>query len=257
MTAAEREKALLNELNEVKSRTGRRSWEVFSDWTEAMAIALANSTEVNPNVRAAREEQYAKLPEKLGPESMERLKTAYAHLVMLFELEARDWLGHLYMTLELGNPDSGQYFTPPEISALSARLAFNPNTAKTAIEERGYLTFHEPTAGAGGMLIEFAKIYREAGYNPQTQLHATLVDIDITAVHMTYVQLSLLGIPAIVIHGDLLRLHEWSHWRTPFHTLGLWEHRLKRAPQAEPAEPAEAPASIQGTLFPRKEEQAA
>ncbi|MFA5552581.1 MAG: N-6 DNA methylase [Trueperaceae bacterium] len=249
MTAAEREKALLNELNEVKSRTGRRSWEVFSDWTEAMAIALANSTEVNPKVRAAREGQYAKLPEKLGAESMERFKTAYAHLVELYELEARDWLGHLYMTLELGNPDSGQYFTPPEISALAARLAFNPEIAKASVEERGYLTFHEPTSGAGGMLIEFTKIYKEAGFNPQTQLHATLVDIDITAVHMTYVQLSLMGIPAIVIHGDLLRLHEWSHWRTPFHTLGLWEYRLRAPKKYADAAPYPVPQPVQPALF--------
>lgn len=249
MTATMREKALLNELNEIKARTGRRSWEVFTDWTEAMAIALANSTEVNPKVRTEREEQYAKLVEKLGPECMERLKTAYAHLVMLFEHEAKDWLGHLYMTLELGNPDSGQYFTPPEVSALAARLAFNAEAAKASVEEKGYITFQEPTSGAGGMLIEFTKIYRDAGFNPQTQLHATLVDIDITAVHMTFVQLSLMGIPAIVIHGDVLRLHEWSHWRTPFHTLGLWEYRLRAPKQHTEAVPCPVPEPVQPVLF--------
>lgn len=249
MTATEREKALLNELKEVRAHTGRRAWEVYSDWVEAMALALANAAEVHPPTRKAREEQYSKLVEKLGPDSMTRFKTAYAHLIMLFELESRDWLGHLYMTLELGNPDSGQYFSPPDVSALSARLAFDPAAAKTAVEERGYITLQEPTAGAGGMIIEFSKHFQEAGFNPQKQLHVTAVDIDITAVHMTFIQLSLLGIPAVVIHGDVLRLHEWSHWRTPFHTLGLWEYRLRAPKKYADAAPYPVPEPTQPALF--------
>lgn len=249
MTVTEREKALLNELREIKSRTGRRTWEVYSDWVEAMAIALANATEVHPPTRKQREEQYAKLTEKLGPNNMRRFKTAYAHLIELFELEAKDWLGHLYMTLELGNPDSGQYFSPPELSALAARLTFNPDVAKAAVEEKGYVTLQEPTAGAGGMIIEFSKHFQEAGFNPQKQLHVTAVDIDITAVHMTFIQLSLLGIPAVVIHGDVLRLHEWSHWRTPFHTLGLWEYRLRAPKKYADAAPYTTPQPVQPALF--------
>lgn len=249
MTPAEREKALHNELKEIKSRTGRRTWEVYSDWVEAMALALANATELNPKVRQAREEQYAKLTEKLGPDSMNRFKTAYAHLIMLFEHEAKDWLGYLYMTLELGNPDSGQYFSPPEVSALASRLAFDPAVAKAAVAERGYVTLQEPTAGAGGMVIEFSKLYRDAGFNPQSQLHVTAVDIDITAVHMTFIQLSLLGIPAVVVHGDVLRLHEWSHWRTPFHVMNLWEYRLKAPKKYADATPYTTPQPVQPALF--------
>lgn len=242
MTAPEREKALLNELREVNARTGRRTWEVYGAWVEAMAIALANATEVNPKVRAEREKQYAKLTDKLGGDNLTHFKAAFAHLIQLFELEPKDWLGHLYMTLELGNPDSGQYFSPPAVSQLAARLAFDPEAARARVEERGYVTFSEPTCGAGGMIIEFTKLYRDAGFNPQTQLHVTAVDIDITAAHMTFVQLALLGVPAVVVHGDVLRLQEWSHWRTPFHVLRGWEYRLRRRDtQGTAPEPPAAP----------------
>jgi hypothetical protein len=47
-------------------------------------------------------------------------------------------------------------------------------------------------------------------------------------VHMSYVQLSLLGIPGIVIHGNSLSLEEWSHWVTPAHVFGGWDCRLRK-----------------------------
>ena len=40
-------------------------------------------------------------------------------------------------------------------------------------------------------------------------------DIDIRCVWMAYIQLSLYGIPAVVIHGDTLAMKEWSRWYTP------------------------------------------
>ena len=40
-------------------------------------------------------------------------------------------------------------------------------------------------------------------------------DIDIRCVWMAYIQLSLYGIPAVVIHGNTLTMEPWSHWYTP------------------------------------------
>lgn len=45
---------------------------------------------------------------------------------------------------------------------------------------------------------------------------------------MTYLQLSLLHIPAVVVHGNALSLEEWGHWYTPAHILGGWRARLAR-----------------------------
>jgi len=42
---------------------------------------------------------------------------------------------------------------------------------------------------------------------------------------MAYVQLSLYGIPAVVIHGNTLTLDEWSHWYTPLYILHGWGMR--------------------------------
>lgn len=41
-------------------------------------------------------------------------------------------------------------------------------------------------------------------------------DIDIRCVWMAYIQLSLYGIPAMVIHGNTLTMEEWDRWYTPY-----------------------------------------
>lgn len=40
-------------------------------------------------------------------------------------------------------------------------------------------------------------------------------DIDLRCVHMTYLQLALAGVPAIVRHQDSLSREIWSVWKTP------------------------------------------
>lgn len=57
-------------------------------------------------------------------------------------------------------------------------------------------------------------------------LHAACVsnrfgtDIDERCVAMSYIQCSLLGIPAIITHGNALTLECWSEWETPAYIMG-------------------------------------
>jgi hypothetical protein len=32
----------------------------------------------------------------------------------------------------------------------------------------------------------------------------------------------------VVVHGNTLSLEEFSHWYTPAHILGFWDHKLKQ-----------------------------
>src|SRR2546430_9188920 len=94
------------------------------------------------------------------------------------------------------------------------------------------------------------------------QLHVTAIDLDIIAVHMAYVQCTLLHIPAIIVHGDTLRAQTYSVWRTFAHVMGLWDAKLARdtqrlAPPAphppkelsrQPTEP-QSPVGTQLSLF--------
>jgi hypothetical protein len=78
------------------------------------------------------------------------------------------------------------------------------------------------------MVIATAEALCDEGINYQQAMHATCIDIDATAVHMAYIQLSLLHISAIVIHGNALSLEQWGYWLTLAHVLGSWDARLKQ-----------------------------
>ena len=42
---------------------------------------------------------------------------------------------------------------------------------------------------------------------------------------MAYLQLSLYGIPAVIIHGNTLTDEEWSRWYTPVYMVNGWAMR--------------------------------
>jgi len=46
-------------------------------------------------------------------------------------------------------------------------------------------------------------------------------------------------IPAIIVHGDTLRLQNYSVWRTFAHVMGFWDSKLARDPRRLPAETLE------------------
>jgi len=50
---------------------------------------------------------------------------------------------------------------------------------------------------------------------------------------MCCLQLSLLHIPAVIIHGNTLLLQTWSHWYTPAYILGGWAWKQNTAEVAQ------------------------
>ena len=52
-------------------------------------------------------------------------------------------------------------------------------------------------------------------FNYASNLFVDATDIDKRCVHMTYLQLAMLGVPAVIRHGDTLSLDIWDTWFTP------------------------------------------
>jgi len=100
--------------------------------------------------------------------------------------------------------------------------------AQAHITGKGFITVSEPACGAGAMVIACAQALREQGVNYQRCMHVTATDLDATAAHMAYLQLSLLHIPAVVVHGNSLAVTEFAHWVTPAHVLGGWDLKFRR-----------------------------
>lgn len=219
---------------------------VFSDFVELSALAISNS--VDRAQFDAREKRYLDIVGKYKREEVAKFPQMLGLLVESFELRVAmigkptsgtqltgggltDVLGETYMMLGLGNDRAGQFFTPYSVSRMMSMMLMGD--VGSEVERRGFIRVHEPACGAGGMVIATADSILSAGHNYQQAMHATCIDIDPCCVHMTYVKLSLLHIPATVVHGNALSMEVWGTWYTPAHVLGGWTFRLRRRLEAE------------------------
>lgn len=212
---------------------------VFRDFVELSALAISNS--VDRAQFEAREKRYMEIVGTYKPNEVARFPKMFAELTLAFEKRVSvmaaarergvmasnltDVLGETYMMLELGNARSGQFFTPYHVSKLMAGLIGGDAVARA--DAQGFSRVLEPACGAGGMVIATAEAFHDAGLNYQQAMHATCIDVDPCCVHMTYLQLALLHIPAIVVHGNSLTMEVWGHWFTPAHVLGGWSQKLR------------------------------
>ncbi|WP_426575611.1 N-6 DNA methylase (plasmid) [Xenorhabdus stockiae] len=175
-------------------------FEVFNDLIHVAAIALENRILKSPEL----EKEYSNIIGRYEEKDVEKFSELLAHVMLGLHRDMNDFLGKVFMSLDLGDKGMGQFFTPFHMSEVIAKLTIGNPVPQ--IEQHGYITVSEPTVGAGGMVIAIAKILLEHGYNPSKHMLAVCTDIDITAARMCYVQLSLLGIPAIVSVGNSLTL---------------------------------------------------
>ncbi|MEN7463229.1 N-6 DNA methylase [Pantoea dispersa] len=177
-----------------------RRWDVFSDFITLAASELDLATIRAPESMA----RCRKICERYRPEDIQDLHRLFGLMVSALEAKFHDFLGAIFMELELGDGRQGQYFTPYSVQSLMARMLM-PGVQE-AVKREGLFTLSEPTSGAGGMVVAVAECMLEAGLNPSEQMFASCIDIDPVAADMAFIQLSLLGIPAEVITGNTLTL---------------------------------------------------
>jgi len=213
------------------------TWQVFSDFVEMSALSISNSVDLVHFDE--REAQYMRVIERYSKDELAMFPQMLGELVMELETGFDDVLGAVFMEMELGNKWRGQFFTPYHICKMMARLHVDDGM-RAIIDRQGFIRVNEPACGGAAMIVALAEEMKEAGINYQDCLHVVAQDVDLKAVHMAYIQLSLLHIPAVVIQGNTLALEEVSRWYTPAHILGLWNFKLSRAQrqQFEPAEEA-------------------
>lgn len=202
----------------------RRTWQVFRDFCELGAISLANACAFG-SLRDQREERFCQLIGTYKPEERQRFPFLLSCVVECMEAESfDDVLGSIFMEMDLGSHWRGQFFTPYCIAAMMTRMTFEPDR----MEGQEFVRVDEPAAGAGGMIIAFAEAMLAAGVNPQRRMYAVATDVDPMCVHMSMIQFSLLGLPALVIEGNTLSGEYVAQWRTPAYMLGLWDHKIRR-----------------------------
>ena len=138
-----------------------------------------------------------------------------ADLTRLLLESPKDYLGTIFMELNLGKHFNGQFFTPSHICEFMAEITFDDGFEK-AIAEKGYCRVAEPACGSGAMVLGIVQCLKNRGYEQLGgKLYIEATDIDPLCVSMAFIQLSLLGLSVKVIHGNSLTQEVFETWDSP------------------------------------------
>lgn len=228
-------------------------WQVWNDFLILSAISLANA--IPTPEKEKREEWYISTISSYSKEEQEIFpKMLELVILALEENPEQDFLGSLYHHLELHQEQKGQFFTPYHICEFMSEIQFADMEMDEMLKERNYISVNDPACGAGAMLIAFANVAKKHGINYQKHVLFVAQDIDRTAAMMCYIQMSLLGCPAVVAVGDSLA-KPFPHpdnevWHTMFYCLNQWRFVPEQA-KRETADGIEADDSMEFSTLRR------
>ena len=214
----------------------RSGWQVWEDLVTVMACSIANSIDQTEKHFEKREKQYEQAIKSLG--GVEIPAKMFAVIVnALEENPDQDFLGKLYMNLNLGSHWHGQFFTPYHVCECMARMQIEGPDVQGEIERKGYISICDPCVGGGAMLIAAASAFRRLGINYQDCAVFVGQDLDPVVAKMAFIQISLLGCPGYITvantltnpqTGPVLFPHEGEGqevWITPMFMSRIWELR--------------------------------
>ena len=197
--------------------------EEFKDFVSLSAAVISNQYDpVHAETRLA---ESKRILERYQPAEVRQMEYLFGELAAAITANVEhdafiDVLGRLYT--ESNYAGKSQDFTPEGMAKLLARLG-TPNLSK--LPERGYFLLNEPTCGSGALVLAAAEYIGDAGYNLCQHLVVQASDVDRCCAEMAYIQLSLYGIPAVVVRGDVLTLKEYDRYYTPAYIFGEWVWR--------------------------------
>ena len=209
-----------------------RPWDVWRDFIIMFACSLSNP--MDKSHYEEREKRYLKIIKKYNKQEQKLFPELAAYVVMALEDNPeQDFLGSVFMELNLGNKSTNQFFTPYHICELMAKVTEEDVAA--IVKEIGYITINDPCCGAGATLIaavnEARKQLEKVNLNFQNHVLVAAQDIDETVALMCYIQLSLLGVAAYIKVGNSLTEpmstddNGENYWFTVMYFSDVWAMR--------------------------------
>lgn len=197
----------------------KRLYEVFYDFCTLGTYSLAL-----PFYKALAGEELEKVYKRYSREQLVMFDEMFTVMVNEMEVSNGDFLGEVFGECEFGNDRQGQFFTPYNVSLMMAKMTFDG--CKELIERNGFIRVNEPASGSGGMVIALRQVMIDEHYNPSRDAFVVAQDVSDLAFMMCYIQLSLYGLGAEVIHGNTISMEIWRVLKTPVYFLTDWPFRL-------------------------------
>lgn len=129
------EREFLETLGELSQR--HSPWEIWKDFVTMFACAISNA--VDRRCRVEREAMYMAIISRYNKHDQQLFPKLVTDTVLaLEENQEQDFLGHIYMLLELGNKGHGQIFTPYHVCDLMAKLTGGDIAEQ--VKKEGYIS---------------------------------------------------------------------------------------------------------------------
>jgi len=190
----------------------------FSNWLILTASSLyswKNDEKV--------EEEFNEIRKKLTDEQYEKYAQLFALTVEALHEKEHDFLGKIFSIGKFSNDKKAQYFTPDCVSKVNAAIMIG----KKRLPKNRVCTVIDPCCGSGSMLIAAIAEMKEKNFNYQNNAFCHGIDVDARCARMTFIQLSLLGVPAVITCGNSLSKEVFWERETIGYYLSLMNFRLK------------------------------
>lgn len=193
------------------------SYDIFNDFLTLSCYAFANASHFSQE----RENKYLDIIGKYKKDVQQEFPRLLALVTEGLDKGFCDFLGEVYMACDFGNDNMGQFFTPYSVCQICAETTIPDDLDKDRI-----YTVMEPACGGGAMVIALAEALYKKDFNYQMNMYVEMTDLSWSAVCMSMIQMSILGIPATVIHGNSISLETYDVFETPMVGINLVKERL-------------------------------
>ena len=193
--------------------------DLFKLFLKLSSIAIQNSV----NYSQEREDIYLSSIKGLDKQTLQNICELLAILVKALESQRHDFLGPIYTEIKGCDSKFGQFLTPDSVSKLMGELVFHEK-----LKNQEFITVYEPSCGSGSTIINFIDTVFSYGINAQKKVFVVCEDIDINMCYMAYLQLSFLGMGAIIQHKDTLSNELFCTMYTPMFFMEGWKYKLSR-----------------------------
>lgn len=182
-------KEILKQLERI-SAFGYSSYSIFDDWLDLMIFSLMGDNDNYLSIVNKYNNE-----RKKGERAIDYFKNAFHLLMSKMQETNEEVLGEIYMTWNISNKYSGQFFTPKHIARFMAMI------------NRPYGVICDPTCGSGIMLVEACKSM------PSEEIDKSFFvgqDIDNTCFKMTALNMLFFNLNSLVIWGDTLKMEYYK-----------------------------------------------
>ena len=145
----ERQKEFVRALDQACRRHNR--WTVWADFVVMAAVSISNA--VDKSNAKGREETYMSLASKYDQQELECICRMFAETVSgIDENPDQDFLGGMFMALDLGNYHNSQFFTPYNVCKMTAKMTYGQDLEEK-MERRGWVSVNDPACAATASVI--------------------------------------------------------------------------------------------------------